>query len=440
LKTEIFLAAGKVHPLLVHLPVGIICTGVIFYFLSHLNQLRFLYQSIFLIFCFGFFTSLISALSGYLLSRQGSYNSDHILTHQYAGILTTIFSGFLTLQFKKLGKDPVLKFRPVFSIQLIILLVIIIFTGHQGGTLTHGDDYLSISKIKNNFSKPASVEQAILYEQIIAPVLEKRCRHCHGSSKQKGGLSMMTLNALLKGGESGPAIIPGKPEESELIKRISLSPAHEDFMPAEGKTPLTQNESDIIRWWIKQGEPLKGKKLIDYPNQIEINAHITAYLGFETSNNSSLRVNQEQSNNEIDIIKTKSIETLRKKGMMVRILQHIPLLIDVTIPPKSNPDLKQFTNDIQSIQSDIIWLKMSENNLKESELGFLKTLTNLQKLRLEKNPIGDGIAEHLKDLKKLEALNLTETNITPSGLKLLQASGHIKRIYCWHTSADSENP
>ena len=66
-------------------------------------------------------------------------------------------------------------------------------------------------------------------------------------------------------------------------------------------------------------------------------------------------------------------------------------------------------------------------------------MSNLEKLRLEKNPVSDGLSNHLKDLKYLEALNLNETKISPKGLHKLQSNPALQRIYTWRTLCDSLN-
>ena len=60
-----------------------------------------------------------------------------------------------------------------------------------------------------------------LFREQVAPILEQRCVSCHGSDSPKGGLSLATGRSLLKGGESGPAVVPGKPGESLLIDMVS---------------------------------------------------------------------------------------------------------------------------------------------------------------------------------------------------------------------------
>src|SRR3546814_6064659 len=60
---------------------------------------------------------------------------------------------------------------------------------------------------------------------------------------------------MLAGGESGPSIVPGDPENSELYRRITLPEDHDEFMPAEGKTGFNEDQVALIRWWIEQGAP-----------------------------------------------------------------------------------------------------------------------------------------------------------------------------------------
>src|SRR5204862_736347 len=59
------------------------------------------------------------------------------------------------------------------------------------------------------------------FEKRVRPVLAERCYECHGEKKQKGGLRLDSAAAVLKGGDSGAALVPGKPEESRLVKGIS---------------------------------------------------------------------------------------------------------------------------------------------------------------------------------------------------------------------------
>lgn len=83
----------------------------------------------------------------------------------------------------------------------------------------------------------------------VAPILEQRCLRCHSTDKPKGGLSLATRDAAMRGGDSGAWFIAGKPEESLLIQMITGTRPQ---MPAEG-VPLTSVEVDRLRDWIRSG-------------------------------------------------------------------------------------------------------------------------------------------------------------------------------------------
>ncbi len=101
------------------------------------------------------------------------------------------------------------------------------------------------------------------YEKEIAPILSNKCEVCHSSSLQEGKLDVTDPASLLKGGKSGPAILPGKADESLLIKlagRTGTPP-----MPPKDDEPLTPEELALLKLWIAEGA--KGQKVVaDKPN------------------------------------------------------------------------------------------------------------------------------------------------------------------------------
>src|SRR5262249_13925687 len=89
-------------------------------------------------------------------------------------------------------------------------------------------------------------DPAEFFEARIRPVLAERCFSCHTSSKL-GGLQMDSRDGLLKGGKSGPAIVPGKPGESLLIKAVTQTDA-ELKMPMGGPKLKDQEIADLTHW------------------------------------------------------------------------------------------------------------------------------------------------------------------------------------------------
>lgn len=86
----------------------------------------------------------------------------------------------------------------------------------------------------------------------VKPIINKKCISCHGGVKKQGGFSLLFRDEALDTTESGrPAIIPGHPEESEMIRRLTLTDP-EERMPYDHE-PLSKGEIDILSTWIKQG-------------------------------------------------------------------------------------------------------------------------------------------------------------------------------------------
>jgi hypothetical protein len=101
--------------------------------------------------------------------------------------------------------------------------------------------------------EPATNDQPArerFFEQHIRPLLAENCYSCHGDKKQKGGLRLDSLEAILRGGESGPAVVPGKPAESLMVEAINFAGLE---MPPSGK--LSNEKVAVLTRWVALGAP-----------------------------------------------------------------------------------------------------------------------------------------------------------------------------------------
>jgi mono/diheme cytochrome c family protein len=95
-----------------------------------------------------------------------------------------------------------------------------------------------------------------LNQHDVLPILLRRCTACHGARRQEAGLDLRSKAAMLRGGKSGPAIIPRKPDESLLLRKIrdGKMPPHDRLVEASVK-PVEPAEADVLRRWIAAGAP-----------------------------------------------------------------------------------------------------------------------------------------------------------------------------------------
>jgi uncharacterized membrane protein len=437
--------SGHLHPLIVHLPIGFILLAAVFNILSYFKKYENLKPAVSITLLIGFISAVLACIFGYILSLSGDYDPATLSHHKFSGIVLAAISGFLYfISTDRLKKEVHIPGK-LFSVLLVGLIGLMSYSGHQGASLTHGNDYLTMHTLMQEVrDKPASVQSAMIYEDVVGPILQKKCSQCHQGGKQKGRFSVESLQTLLKGGKTGPAIVPGKLNESELYKRITLDPEHKDFMPADGKPPLTKTEVQIIKWWIGQANAVQGKTIAQLKNTDAIKPKIGAYLGFNKDaadeGEGDEKGFMQAINPDIPVqADTMLITHLRAKGLMVRLMLKKPLMLDITLPTNSGIKIADVKGDLMPLAKNIIWLNLSGNNFTDNDLAILRSFTNLEKLRIEKNPVTDGVSNDLISLKHLEAVNLNETKITDLTVANLKKNPGIKRIYTWGTAVKQAN-
>ncbi|NQV24292.1 MAG: DUF1553 domain-containing protein [Rhodopirellula sp.] len=104
-------------------------------------------------------------------------------------------------------------------------------------------------------SDAAAAGSRVTFERDVVPVLKAHCLKCHGGGKREAELDVRRRFLLLRGGDSGPAIVTGKPKQSLLIEMIE-----EGLMPPEGEPRLRDEELAVLRKWIATGAAIAGKE------------------------------------------------------------------------------------------------------------------------------------------------------------------------------------
>ena len=99
-----------------------------------------------------------------------------------------------------------------------------------------------------------------LFIEKVKPLLDARCVSCHGPDKVKGGLRLDSRAAALKGGENGPALVPGKPDQSLIVQAVLHAKPDLEMPP---KDKLTKTDIAVLERWIKNGAPWPEVKVAE---------------------------------------------------------------------------------------------------------------------------------------------------------------------------------
>ncbi|MFY0654874.1 MAG: hypothetical protein JXQ96_22775 [Cyclobacteriaceae bacterium] len=433
---ELFI--GRFHPLIVHLPIGFLLLAAIIQALVIYRREQFekMEPAISFILLCGALSAIGAVFVGWLLASGGGYNPDTLFWHKWMGIMLALVSILAWL----IKIDVLSLSQKVFNACLIAIVGLMGFTGHLGGNLTHGSDYLLayapefVQKLAGGDGQskvveiPTSPDSVAVFEHLIKPALEAKCYECHNDDKKKGGLLLTTEEGILDGGDSGDNILVGHPEDSELFRRVTLPQSSKKFMPPKGN-PLTYSELKLIEWWINEGASFENK-LTDIEAPKEIKGLLMRDYDLDTRPKPLYEILT------ADQISEENKEEISKAGFTAVQLANNNQLLDVRTNSKevSVDNVKA----LLKAKEQITWLSLGNKNISNDMLSTIGQLPKLTRLKLQQNPIDDEGMDKIADLKYLESLNLYGTKVGDKSLETLAKLPALKRLYLWQTNVTED--
>lgn len=134
-----------------------------------------------------------------------------------------------------------LSVRSVLSVVNVFVCLFLVFIANNG------------ARADEPTATELSPEKIEFFEKQVRPLLVKRCFECHGGTKAAGGLSLASAASWKKGGDDGPVIVPGKPDESRLIDAINYR--NLEMPPADKGGKLPADEIAVFTKWVQMGAP-----------------------------------------------------------------------------------------------------------------------------------------------------------------------------------------
>jgi len=262
---------GRFHPVVLHLPIGML-VWVLLLETGNLFSRKPGGTSSRMPLMFTALSAVIAALLGIVLYQSTpDYDAELVERHLYGGLFFACAT-VATFAFKCWVDTLDGRGAWLYRILLMGCATVMVFTSHDGASLTHGKGYLTdhapdpLRKLLGlpegkspKSASAADIGGQIVYREIIVPILERNCYSCHNADKQKGRYRMDEYELLLKGGKEGDGIIPGNSAASNVIVRIELPVDDDEHMPPEGKKDIEPHELILLKWWIDQGAPMETK-------------------------------------------------------------------------------------------------------------------------------------------------------------------------------------
>lgn len=413
--SEWLLFLGRFHPLILHLPIG---AFLVSFLMDITGRIKKDYPVDWVRFGLGFsaISAIVACILGYFLSLEEGYGERVLSIHLWLGVLTAILLSILFLISKKKEAYKGLGF----FLLMIVSVVSISAAGHYGSILTHGEDflteYLPDSEVQDEIMEIDSLE---IYKDVVAVIIDDKCRQCHNDTKKKGELSLIHPEGILAGGENGDVVKANDPQNSTFYTH-ALLPVHDDLhMPPEGKKQLTKNELWILKYWIQNGLSFKHKVA-----DLSVNDSLTQLLNPFLINNSI----------PIQPASDSDIQDLVDRGFRVTplISGQGGLHVKYIGSELKRADVKA----LKKLKEQIVELDLSNSRVEDSWLGHLDGLGELVTLRLDNTNITDKGLRNLDGLSELSVLNLFNTSCTIDGLEVLLETTELSKVFLWNEGID----
>ena len=433
---------GRFHPVLLHLPIGMVTLAILMELGSMITRRVSTTTRTTLFFASA--SSVVAVLAGFLLFQGESdwSESETANRHLWGGIIfacVTILA-FIVKAWSDAGASAVWFYR-------FLLLAsggVMAFASHDGASLTHGPDYLA--KYAPPALKPllggkavAVVEVAaepLVYANVVAPMLEEKCWKCHNEEKTKGKLRMDTYELLVKGGKEGPALEPGKADESNIIIRCELPIDDDERMPPDEKPGLTPEQLTVIKWWINSGasNELKLSEAnppADVAPLIKVSTAVSqAAAPAEKAAAAAAIADLGAKREEVK----KSLAEIQKAypGALQFESQDSSGLTFTAVSMRGKFADADF-DKIGTVISSLVAVDLSASAITDAALVPLANAKDLRSLRLSETKVTDIGMDHVAKLLSLESLNIYGTGVTDAGLQKLAALPKLKRLYVWQS-------
>lgn len=279
----------------------------------------------------------------------------------------------------------------------------------------------SLIVVAGSFSMLLAQETKIDFVKQVAPILIQHCVECHGAKEQEGELRLDRREFVFVDGKQDEwVVLPGKPDDSEFLRRVQLPASDDEVMPAEGE-PLRKEQIDLLRQWIAAGAdwPADGDQVF-----------IAAEAAIEKS-----RIKFELPALD-DAAKAKveaALTALKTRGAVAQRVAADTDAVDVNFSLLREQVGDQDLALLADLAPVLVWLNLSRTAVTDAGLERLTGLPELRRLHLAGTAIGDAGVRHLRGLGKLEYLNLYGSKVGDAGLEALGGLSALRKLYVWET-------
>ena len=421
---------GRFHPLAVHLPIALVLLVPVFELLGRDQRFTYLRVTAPFVLALALLSGIVAALLGWCLGRTGSFSGPLVTEHMW-GAATLLALCWLCWVLRGRGG----RLEILYWIALGAAVGAVSWTGYRGGQISLGENHLTefmpaplrnmLGVEPNTATDPAIGGVATFYGARIQPIFAANCLTCHSRAKRKSGLRLDNYSALMRGGKHGAVVKAGDLAGSELLRRITLSPSDDNFMPKGGKPPLSPDQVKLIELWVSGGA--SGTALLDSVQGAPAATSMRTEITFEKIDPS------EVTKRRADIAST--LATLQRRFPNVLDYESrasADLVLNALVMGDRFKD--EDLNALAPLSEHIVVADFSRTAITDHSAPILAGMKRLRVLRLMHTRIGDPTVQSLSGLDQLQSLSIFDTAVTAGAVPVLARLPGLRHVYAGQTA------
>lgn len=283
----------------------------------------------------------------------------------------------------------------------------------------------------------AIAEKAVVYRDVIAPIMAAKCNACHGEEKKKGKLQLHNFAAIMKGGSDGPTTVIAKnSKDSLMLVRANLPTDDDEHMPPSDEPQLTKEEVAILKWWIETGASDTATVAASKPTA-DVEGALAAMLAKGLPKVAAPAKPEKPKAKPLTDAEKKQVAEVSAK-MAALNASLMPLAQDTEQLRLGVINAADKFGDkelalLAPIAQHVVWVDLARSQITDAAADTLAKMTNLERLHLENTKFSDAGLAKLAALPNLEYLNLYGDKVTDGGIAALAAAKALKKLFVWQT-------
>ena len=425
-----FQCFGRLHPMVLHLPIGLLAGLAALETIAWIRPAAVPRPMGVIIAWLVALSAVLAAATGYIFSQEDATGSGTLTWHLRLGIAVAVTAVLMA------AACTASRQRAAYRLLLVIVLGLIIPTGHLGASMVYGPRFLtqplsaaakppaaSQPGALRITSEPAELPPGLPLQ--VASIFNDRCTTCHGADLQKGGLALHTAEAVARGGKHGAIVVFGKPADAPIIRRLRLPVDDRQHMPPAEKSQLTEAQIGIIEHWIASSTSFSGPALVvPSPAPRPPKSGLPSVVGTRGAIAPA---------DDTPPADPAAIAALRQHLVHVAPITQDSNRLSVDFAAvAARLDDATATLLLEPVITQLEVLSLGRSAVGDTTAALLSRATALRDLDLQRHADHRRPGFHsLACLTNLQQLVLVQTHLTDAAVEPLYAMPSLKRLYLW---------